>query len=305
MVNLKINLPEGYLDEEVRDGFTVTPDRKKVWAVELDLLAETFRVCDKYGITVFADAGTMLGAVRHKGFIPWDDDIDLVLSRPDYEKLCEVAPKEFKHPYFFQTEETDPGSGRGHAQLRNSETTGILKKEQEVRYTFNQGIFIDFFPYDNVPDDPKKRAEMVYKIEELRNKSVSYAKLFYSKNPGVGFRWFVAHALQIAIKIVHAKYDNKYFREMEKAKLACRDEQTLCIANLYRLWNDDPEACVWEKAWYREAIEVPFEFITIKIPAGYNEYLTKTYGEWQKFVVGSSDHGDIIFDTDRSYKEYL
>ena len=305
MVNLKINLPEGYLDEEVRDGFTVTPDRKKVWAVELDLLAETFRVCDKYGITVFADAGTMLGAVRHKGFIPWDDDIDLVLSRPDYEKLCEVAPKEFKHPYFFQTEETDPGSGRGHAQLRNSETTGILKKEQEVRYTFNQGIFIDFFPYDNVPDDPKKRAEMVYKIEELRNKSVSYAKLFYSKNPGVGFRWFVAHALQIAIKIVHAKYDNKYFREMEKAKLAFRDEDTRYIANLYRLWADDPESCVWEKEWYREAVEVPFEFITIKIPAGYNEYLTKTYGEWQKFVVGSSDHGDIIFDTDRSYKEYL
>ena len=305
MVNLKINLPEGYLDEEVRDGFTVTPDRKKVWAVELDLLAETFRVCDKYGITVFADAGTMLGAVRHKGFIPWDDDIDLVLSRPDYEKLCEVAPKEFKHPYFFQTEETDPGSGRGHAQLRNSETTGILKKEQEVRYTFNQGIFIDFFPYDNVPDDPKKRAEMVYKIEELRNKSVSYAKLFYSKNPGVGFRWFVAHALQIAIKIVHAKYDNKYFREMEKAKLACRDEDTRYIANLYRLWADDPESCVWEKEWYREAVEVPFEFITIKIPAGYKEYLTKTYGEWQKFVVGSSDHGDIIFDTDRSYKEYL
>ena len=272
MVNLKIELPEGYLDEEVRDGYTVTEEQKKIWAVELDLLAELNRVCDQYGLTVYADSGTMLGAVRHKGFIPW---------------------------------ETDPGSGRGHAQLRNSETTGILKKEQEVHYTFNQGIFIDIFPYDNVPDDVEKRAEMVNRIEELRNKSVSYAKLFYSKNPGVGFRWYVAHALQIAIKIVHARYNNKYFREMEKAKLACRDEQTLCIANLYRLWNDDPEACVWEKAWYREAIEVPFEFITIKIPAGYNEYLTKTYGEWKKFVVGSSDHGDIIFDTDRSYKEYL
>ena len=305
MVDLKIELPEGYLDEEIRDGFTVTTERKKVWAVELDLLAQVVRVCDKYGITVFADAGTMLGAVRHKGFIPWDDDIDLVVSRSDYEKLCEVAPREFKYPYFFQTEETDPGSGRGHAQLRNSETAGILRKEQEVRYTFNQGLFIDIFPYDNVPDDPEDRAELIYKIEELRNRSVSYAKLYYSKNPGIGYRWYAAHALQILIKIFHVKYDNKYFREMEKTKLAYRDKETLHIANLYRLWADDPESCVWKKEWYKEAIEVPFEFITIKIPAGYKEYLTKTYGEWQKFVVGSSDHGDIIFDTDRSYKEYL
>ena len=290
MVNLKIKLPEGYLDEEVREGYTVTAEQKKIWAVLLDLLAELNRVCDKHGLTVLADSGTMLGAVRHKGFIPWDDDIDLSMSRSDYEKLCEVAPREFEHPYFFQTEETDPGSGRGHAQLKNSETTGILKKEQEVHYTFNQGIFIDIFPYDNVPDDVEKRAEMVYRIEELRNKSVSYAKLFYSKNPGVGFRWYVAHALQIAIKIFHAKYDNKYYREMEKVKLSCRNEDTLYIANLYRLWADDPDSCVWEKAWYKEVIEVPFEFITLKVPAGYD---------------GSSDHGDIIFDTDRSYKEYL
>ena len=156
-----------------------------------------------------------------------------------------------------------------------------------------------------MPDDVEKRAEMVQRIEDLRNNSVSYAKLFFSGNPGIGFRWYVAHALQIAIKIFHVKYNNKYFREMEKAKLVYRNKETLYIANLYRLWADDPESCVWEKSWYREALEVPFEFITIKIPAGYNEYLTKTYGEWQKFVVGSSDHGDIIFDTDRSYKEYL
>ena len=107
MVNLKISLPEGFLDEEVRDGYKVSHEMKKVWAVELDLLAEFQRVCKKHNIKYIASGGTMLGAVRHKGFIPWDDDIDLMMLREEYEKLCIVAPSEFKHPYYFQTDRTD------------------------------------------------------------------------------------------------------------------------------------------------------------------------------------------------------
>ena len=84
MQKLKIDLPDGFLDEEIREGYLVTSDMKKVWAVELDLFAEFDRVCRKYDITYYADAGTMLGAVRHKGFIPWDDDIDVKLSRENY-----------------------------------------------------------------------------------------------------------------------------------------------------------------------------------------------------------------------------
>lgn len=88
--------------DEMRAGFLVTTDRKKIWNVELNLLVEVDRICQNHGITYFADYGTLLGAVRHQGFIPWDDDIDLVMLRPDYERFKEIAMNEIKTPLFFK-----------------------------------------------------------------------------------------------------------------------------------------------------------------------------------------------------------
>ena len=146
-MNIKLQLPNDFLEEEYRDGFLVSSQMKKVWAVELDLLAEFDRVCKKYNISYSLDSGSLLGAIRHKGFIPWDDDIDIIITRPNYNKLLDIVLKnnEFKEPYFFQCAYTDKNYIRGHAQLRNSDTTGILKSEVNCDCVFNQGIFIDIF----------------------------------------------------------------------------------------------------------------------------------------------------------------
>ena len=93
---------ETFFVSEVKHGFEITEKQKRVWAIELEMADRLLTVCRENNLRIFADAGTMLGAVRHKGFIPWDDDMDLAMFREDYDKLCEIAPRYFTEPYFFQ-----------------------------------------------------------------------------------------------------------------------------------------------------------------------------------------------------------
>ena len=165
MVPLKIKLPENFLEQEVRCGYTITKQIKEVWAIELDLLSLLQDICDKNEIKYFADSGTMLGAIRNKGFIPWDDDIDISMMREDFDKFCKIAKKQLKYPYFFQDEDTEPGSLRGHAKLMRLDTTAILKSELDRKLNFSQGIFIDVFCFDNLPDDLHERENYLNFLE--------------------------------------------------------------------------------------------------------------------------------------------
>ncbi len=171
MVDLKLKFPKNFFNEETRCGYVVTKKMKKVWAVELDLLNEFSKLCKKYDIKWFVDGGTLLGTVRHGGFIPWDDDIDIMMTRAEYDKFCLIAPLEFKKPYFLQTEESDSMSLRCHAQLRNSDTTGILKGDSKFSYTYNQGIFIDIFPFDAISNDKDEVTQQSKMLWDIKRKA--------------------------------------------------------------------------------------------------------------------------------------
>lgn len=111
----------------------------------LDLYFELEKVCKKYGLKLYASGGTLLGAVRHKGFIPWDDDMDFWMMRSDYEELQKHAD-EFSHPYFLQTPYTDKGYYYSAIKFRNSNTTDI--STFFAWEDWNMGIAIDIFPID-------------------------------------------------------------------------------------------------------------------------------------------------------------
>lgn len=137
-----------YFREQTNPGYPVPQAMKDVWDVQLELLDKLMEVCKRHGLRIWLEGGTLLGAVRHGGFIPWDDDIDLVMMRDDYDRLNRVAANEFENPYFWQTTYSDKCFLCGHAILRRTDTTCVAANELDSPNC--QGIGIDIFVLDGV-----------------------------------------------------------------------------------------------------------------------------------------------------------
>ena len=290
MVDLSIEIPQGFLNEEYRCGYKVTREMKEVWAVELDLLSHLQRVCKKYNLTVLADSGTLLGAIRHKGFIPWDDDIDVVMLRKDYDVLLSIADKEFKDPYFFQSAYSEKNYIRAHAQLRNSNTTGCTIPDLTTSY--NKGIFIDIFPLDNLPDDINVRDKFIKKIR-FRWKLIACPYLYHE-----------SMLKRFASNIIGRIYPwGGAFPKYEKLCRRYDEVDTNTIS--YVAYSKGKEKHIWKREWFDGHHSIPFEFTYIDVPNGYDARLRKEYGEYMKLSKAPSAHGDVIFSADIPYDEYL
>lgn len=298
-----------FFEEEKRCEFLVTKKRKEIWAVQLDLLQEFQRVCNAYGLKYMACGGTILGAARHEGFIPWDDDIDVMMPRKEYNRFCQIAPREFKHPYFFQTEETDPGYLIRHVKIRNSNTAefsmGFSKYGDGCR--FNQGIFIDVFPLDNVPDNMDERNSFFSQLWE------SWGKLWkQSVYANRGLRFSNDENRLQEERILRDKIEGKYLLYEEYEKLSAKymdiPTQETYIIVCCRNPENSNDRYAWLNNDLQETILMPFEMLQVPVPKNYDNVLRKTYGNWNEFVMGGSLHStfeDTLYDTEHSYKEYL
>ena len=291
MVNINLQLPQDFYKDEERDGYLVTGEMKKIWAVELDLLNKLLEVCNKYNLRVFADGGTLLGAVRHKGFIPWDDDIDVIMFRPDYEKLIKVAEKEFKDPYFFQCYWTEKKYHRTHAQLRNSSTTGILECELEKDISFNQGIFIDIFVLDGLTDD--------IKLLKKQGREGEFIKKLMRIHALQDSRYGIAN---IITRIFSWKF---LVNRMDKCLKRYSVNETANVANLGMGFDIGKRITIRDKRYYAEVEYLDFEMLKIPVSGGYHEWLSMKYGDYMIARKEGSMHGGVIFDTNISYKDFL
>lgn len=291
------------LREEIRDGYTVSADMKKVWAIQLKMAQYLIDVCKRHGLKVWADGGTLLGTVRHKGYIPWDDDIDMLMFREDYDKLIELADSEFKDPYFLQCAYTEKHYYRGHAQMRYKGTTAILKGD--IYQPFDQSIFLDIFVYDAIPD-----------VED----DVWKNKLEKADNIG----WYLYDTEYYRLKLKDVKHPKRFLRYAKaKMKNECgygleKFKEYENLFREYKMKDCQRVACpcfnreifktaTKQKEWYREMLYLPFEDIEMPVPIDYDKVLETQYGKnYMTPYKSDSMHGGFaILDAEKPYKYHL
>lgn len=287
-------LDESFFNQEMKCGFLVTKERKKIWAIELDMLLEVDRVCKKYNLCYFLFWGTLLGAVRHKGFIPWDDDTDIVMPRRDYELLLSHA-NDFSSPYFLQTPLSDEGYYYSHARLRNTNTSAV---DFPFKYQkFNMGIFVDIQPIDNI--DVSNGGEKLFST--ISNLNILNSIAMRLSNPDL------------------SEYDKKRVNNypggdpLERYKtiqlLSIRDlnkntkHVSILAATTYGYSRD-----LFLKEDFDGSILVSYMGYKFPIPKGYDRILKTCYGDYMKLPPVEERgnwHSNIVFDSDTPYYLFL
>ena len=252
---------------------TLTPEElRKVQLLELKVLKEIKRVCTKHDIKYFLTGGTLIGAVRHKGFIPWDDDIDIAMMRPDYDRFIEIAPKELRPEFSLLAIQHDPKIGTFFSKVVLNGTT--YRNIQQPADAKKFGFLVDVLPYDNIYDN-KLLAKLYFCW-------LNFCVVLYSMKNGyhngtTKFKRFIAEAMKICFFWVPKGWLRNniinYPYRLNRKKTNTR----AYLSGRYGIPREMRSAYL-----FGEYTELPFEDDSFMVLKEYHAFLTELFGDYMK-----------------------
>lgn len=271
-------------------------DMDALHQVQVGILHELDRVCKKQGIGYYLAYGTLIGAVRNGKIIPWDDDIDVVVSWDDYETLMTLPKEEWKDGFFLQSEQSEPNAKKCYMKLRNSNTTLIEKTNQYK--DINHGIAIDIYPLIHLADDLKKRKQQLrYALGYM-----FFTEDHVAQNHGIIYKLLsgvLIHVIPHATKVsLRQKCKEKMLMYQKQST-----EESFVLSGKSGLYT------AIKNHVFIEAIPHRFEDGEYFIPSGYNEWLSADYGEDYMIPPAENERGVklegfVKVDTKRPYTYY-
>ena len=288
-----------FFNQEVRSDYLVSSDIKKMWAIQMDLSRQLINICKKHDLQVWGLAGTVLGAVRHHGFIPWDDDMDFIMPREDFEKLMTLS-NEFAAPYFLQSPyDRKEVHYTPFARLRNSNTYLNHHVCPTERITWNSGIFIDIFPLDGICS-----SGLILRIRYAFIKL--YTSILHCYVLNINPHWCMKALHKVlhwpVLKCTHDKINRHIHKLASRTDYGKAQRVGLLVSGVYNL-----DHFIFEKTDWQDTVVIPFEQMLLPVPVGYEHTLRTMYGDYMAFPPlekrGTWHHFTI--DPDRTYLDYI
>ena len=269
---------------------------ERLKSIQRELLRCFIEVCQSEGLRWYLLGGTALGAVRHGGFIPWDDDIDVGLPRKDYEAFLSVAQKYLPPSYFLQCLATEKNCPFNFAKLRDSGTTFIEASAQNI--AMNHGVYIDIFPLDG------------YLPHKYQKRAAKYKRMLLARRIEAAFslpkkKVKLKHILFTALSYV--VYPGWRGALKKRERLFQKYDYDLCdtVANYCCAW---AEKEIMPKAWFGKGVEGNFDGIPVVLPEQTHQYLSQLYGDYMMPPPPEKRQGHhycTVIDLDRPYTDYV
>lgn len=246
---------------------------RRVQKLQLGILKEVKRVCEKNNIRYFLDAGTLLGAIRHDGFIPWDDDLDIAMERSEYERFIRVAQKELGEAYFLQTQDTDVHYGLPFAKVRLCGTQFLENKSKKSKA--RDEIFIDIFPYDTMPEGRFQQKKVAFQLKVLSH--LNLIKHGYEVWSGEGTANMIKF---LPFRLLALIFSKSYIKNKIKQMIITENKQ-----KSHRVWIQDGQNYMrwnYPADLLQHFTEHVFENESFPVPAEYDTWLKITYGDYMQ-----------------------